>query len=114
MLKRAYLYQKKIAYNDDEIKNEERKFLDGAIPFRYLTLKHAQVKDGKIAFEKNTFVMKTQAEIDFKSGDAIKIGSDLYSIIDIIFTIDEKHEQFIEQNPNAKSRFEVKELTLRR
>lgn len=114
MVRTAYLYQKAIAYTHDDIKNEERQFLPGAIPFRYLSLKEQQVKEGKIAREKNTFIMYTRANVDFKSGDAVKVNNQLYSIIDVILTIDEKHQVFIERNPNARQRLETKELVLKR
>lgn len=113
MVRRALLFQKLIAYSEDDIVNEEREYLSGAIPFRYLSIKRQQFKEGKFAKEKNIYVMKTQADIDFKAGDAVKVGNILYSIMDVEFKVDPKHQAFLERNPNATERFTIKELLLR-
>lgn len=113
MVRTALLFQKKIAYDDDDIVNEEREYLEGAIPFRYLALYRKQFKEGKFAKEKNTYVMRTQADVDFKAGDTIKVGTILYSIMDVDFKVDPKHQTFLERNPNATERLTVKELILK-
>lgn len=109
----ALLFQRKIALDDDDIKNEESEFLVGGIPFKYLTLKINKTKEGKISSEQATYTMRTQAKVEFKPGDVVKVLNVEYSIVDVVLTIDPKHERFLAMNPNAAERLTIKELILK-
>lgn len=110
----ALLQQKKIAFDDDDIVNEESEFLAGLIKFEYDTFREVKDKKGERLDKTETeFLLKTHDPIDFAEGDRVKIREKWFTVQKVTETLDEKYNAFVALNPHAIERFRVKELLLK-
>lgn len=110
----AFLQQKKIPLNDDDIVNEENEFLPGLVQFHYIEFKRKFFKkDGRFDKDEIEYVLKTRDNIDFQNGDRVRINEKWHTIIDVNIVLEEKHNAFVALNPHAAERLTIKELRLK-
>lgn len=110
----AWLQQKKIPLNDDDIVNEETEFLAGLIKFDYFSFKKKEYKNqARLEKEETEYLLKTRAPIDFRAGDRVKIYDKWLTVLSVNESLDEKYNAFIGLNPHAIDRFKIKELELK-
>lgn len=110
----AWLQQKKVALNDDDITNEESEFLSGLIEFQYFAFKRKHdVAQSRLDKDEITYLLRTRSAVDFQAGDRVKVGGRWHTILSVRTTIEERHNAFLSQNPYATERLSVKELELK-
>lgn len=110
---KAYLKQKKVYFNDDEIVNEENQFLAGLIEFEYESFKRVEKNKGnRVDKTEITYTLKTRADVDFKEGDMIKVNLLWYTVLSVTSDLNEKHNAFVTINPGSIERFTIKTLEL--
>lgn len=110
----AYLRQKRVYFNDDEIQNEENMFLPGLIKFEYDLLKATNYnKSGRLDKTESELTLSTHDPIYFHEGDMIKVNSKWYTILRVNESLDPKYNSFVALNPHSIERFKIKELELK-
>lgn len=108
----AYWKERKAnLYLEDGV--EEEAYFDGLVEFGYEKVTDVNETEGnRIVKTRNAKILTTYADLEFKHGDIIKVEYELYKIKRVDKKLEPKFESAVVMNPKARSRYELKTLTL--
>lgn len=115
LLKGEYKEKIKESFVEDIEDHAEDAYFDGFVPFEYDNLRnHTRSHESKGIKRTIHFkTLETSVDLPFKNGDIIRIdGIDLYEVDNVDKKIPDKYKSLVAMNPGAKSRYEIKVITL--
>lgn len=99
----------------EDVNHISEDYFKGFAVFQYSTIKDIirRIVDNGIERTIYNKVLHTTADIPFKNGDMIRLnGRDLYTIESVEHKLDKRYESVVAMNPNLRTRYEEKVITL--